>query len=210
MKIDFVSDIACPWCIIGLKSLEQALDAIGSEIEADIHFHPFEINPEMPQGGQDISEHLAQKYGATPEQTQKTRDAIKARGEAVGFTFSLEKRSRIYNTFNAHRMLHWAGLEGVQQAFEHALFRAYFTEGLDPGNADTLVRLAGELGLNHGRAREILETNAYAAEVRENEAHSLRQGINSVPAIVINDRHLIQGGQPAEVFEQALRQIAFS
>ena len=208
VKIDFVSDIACPWCIIGLKSLEQALDSVSAEIEADIHFHPFEINPQMPEGGQDVTEHLAQKYGATPEQSQRTREAIRQRGEAVGFLFSLDKRSRIYNTFDAHRMLHWAGLEGKQLEFKHALFKAYFTDGLDPGNSGTLVRLAGEIGLDQDLARQVIETNAYADEVREQEAYYQSQGIHSVPAVILNDRHLIQGGQPPDVFEKALRQIA--
>jgi predicted DsbA family dithiol-disulfide isomerase len=208
MKIDFVSDISCPWCIIGLKSLEQALERLGVEVAADIHFQPFELNPKMPAEGQDIGEHLAQKYGATPEQSQRTREAIRARGEAVDFTFSLDKRSRIYNTFDAHRMLHWAGLEGRQSELKHALFKAYFTDGLNPGDTATLVRLAGEVGLNEGRAMAILASDAYADEVRELEQRYLARGIHSVPSIIINDQHILQGGQPVEVFEQALRQFA--
>jgi predicted DsbA family dithiol-disulfide isomerase len=208
MKIDFVSDISCPWCAIGLNSLEQALQRIGDEVKVDLHFQPFELNPQMPPEGQDITEHLAEKYGATPEQSQQTREAIRARGEQLGFTFSMDKRSRIYNTFDAHRLLHWAEKEGLQQALKHALFKAYFTDGENPGSHDVLIRVVGEVGLDTARAREILSSDAYAEETRQQERFYLDQGIHSVPAVIINDRHLISGGQPVEVFEQALRQVA--
>ena len=208
MKIDFVSDVSCPWCIIGLKSLEQALARIGSDIDATLHFQPFELNPHMPPGGQDIDEHLQQKYGATPEQGAQTREMIRARGAALGFTFNMDKRSRIYNTFDAHRILHWAGLEGRQGEMELALFGAYFTDGQDPGSHELLVRLAGDVGLDAERAKAILASDEFAREVRELEAFYQRAGIHSVPAVIINDRHLISGGQPPEVFEQALRELA--
>jgi predicted DsbA family dithiol-disulfide isomerase len=208
IKIDFVSDVSCPWCIIGLKSLETALAAIGPDVQAEIHFQPFELNPNMPAGGQDINEHLLEKYGATPEQSSQTRDMIRARGAAVGFTFSMDKRSRIYNTFDAHRLLYWAGLEGRQQDLEHALFHAYFTLGDNPGDHVVLQRVAGEIGLDNTRAAQILAGDEFTKEVRERQSFYQRQGINSVPAVIINDRHLISGGQPADVFERALRQIA--
>jgi predicted DsbA family dithiol-disulfide isomerase len=208
IKIDFVSDVSCPWCIIGLKSLEQALDRMGGELKANMHFQPFELNPNMRPEGQDINEHLTEKYGATPEQSAQNREAIRARGEEVGFTFSMDKRSRIYNTFDAHRLLHWAEEEGRQPALKHALFRAYFTDGENPGSHDVLIRLAGEAGLDVNRAKEILSSDEYAADVRERERFYLDQGIHSVPAVIINDRYLIQGGQPPDVFERALRQIA--
>jgi len=208
MKIDFVSDVSCPWCVIGLKALEDAIARLGAEVKTEIHFQPFELNPQMPPGGQDITEHLAEKYGATPEQSEQTREMIRARGEEVGFTFALAKRSRIYNTFDAHRLLHWAELEGRQLALKHALFKAYFTDGENPGAHEVLIRLAGEVGLDATRAREILASDEYAEDVRKLERYYLDQGINAVPAVVVNDRHLIQGGQPAQVFEQALRQIA--
>jgi predicted DsbA family dithiol-disulfide isomerase len=208
MKIDFVSDISCPWCAIGLNSLEQALRRIGDEVKVDLHFQPFELNPQMPPEGQDITEHLAEKYGATSEQSQHTREAIRARGEQLGFTFSMDKRSRIYNTFDAHRLLHWAEKDGRQQALKHALFKAYFTDGENPGSHDVLIRVAGEVGLDTARAREILSSDAYAEETRQQERFYLDQGIHSVPAVIINDHHLISGGQPVEIFEQALRQVA--
>ena len=210
MKIDFVSDVSCPWCVIGLKSLEDALGRVAGEVQAEIHFQPFELNPKMPAEGQDIAEHLAEKYGSTPEQSQRNREMIRARGQDVGFTFSMDKRSRIYNTFDAHRLLHWAEEEGEgrQLALKEALFKAYFTDGESPGSHELLARVAGEVGLDITRAKAILASNEYADAVREREQFYLQQGIHAVPAVIINDKHLISGGQPAEVFEQALRQIA--
>ncbi|WP_332776055.1 DsbA family oxidoreductase [Polaromonas sp.] len=210
LKIDFVSDVSCPWCAIGLKSLDEALARVGGEVEAELHFQPFELNPKMPTEGQEINEHLSQKYGSTPAQLEQTREMIRQRGAEVGFTFGIGKRSRIYNTFDAHRLLHWAELQGhgLQKALKEALFKAYFTDGESPGSHEVLARVAGEVGLDEARAREILASHAYADEVREREQFYLQNGIHSVPAVIINERHLISGGQPAEVFEQALRQIA--
>ncbi len=210
LKIDFVSDVSCPWCVIGLKSLEDALGRVGDSVKADIHFQPFELNPKMAAEGQDIGEHLAEKYGSTPEQSQKNREMIRARGADVGFTFSMDKRSRIYNTFDAHRLLHWAGEEGqgLQLALKQALFKAYFTDGDSPGSHEVLARVAGEAGLDAARAKAILASDDYAEAVRERENFYLQQGVHAVPAVIINNKHLISGGQPAEVFEQALRQIA--
>ncbi len=208
LKIDFVSDVSCPWCVIGLRSLEQALARIDDGASVDIHFQPFELNPHMPAEGQDIAEHIAQKYGSTPEQLARNQEAIRLRGESLGFTFNTEKRSRIYNTFDAHRLLHWAQLEGRQYALKQALFAAYFTEGRNPSDREVLIDIAAQAGLDAARAREILETGAYADEVRQREQFYGQQGIQAVPSVIVNDKYLIQGGQPVEVFEQALRKIA--
>jgi predicted DsbA family dithiol-disulfide isomerase len=208
LKIDFVSDVSCPWCVIGLRSLEQALQRIGDSATADIHFQPFELNPHMAPEGQDIVEHLAQKYGSTREQLTRNQDAIRARGAALGFTFDMTKRSRVYNTFDAHRLLHWAELEGRQLPLKRALFAAYFTEGRDPSDRETLVDIATQVGLDAAQAREVLESGRYADDVRERERFYGERGIQAVPSVIINDKYLIQGGQPVEAFEQALRQIA--
>ncbi|OGB10257.1 MAG: disulfide bond formation protein DsbA [Burkholderiales bacterium RIFCSPHIGHO2_12_FULL_61_11] len=215
LKIDFVSDVSCPWCVIGLKALEQALARVGSDVTAELHFQPFELNPGMGVEGQEITEHITQKYGITPGQAQANRENIRLRGAELGFKFSMADepgggRHHIYNTFDAHRLLHWAELQGAerQKALKEALFKAYFTDGQSPASHEVLARVAGEAGLDAQRAREILASDAYADEVREREQFYLTQGIHSVPAIIINDRHLISGGQPVEVFEQALRQIA--
>jgi predicted DsbA family dithiol-disulfide isomerase len=210
LKIDFVSDVSCPWCAIGLASLEKALATLGSEVQAELHFQPFELNPQMPPGGQEITEHITQKYGSTPQQQAASREAIRQRGESVGFTFRKEGRGRIYNTFDAHRLLHWAELEGPgrQHALKKALLQAYFTDGKSPEDKEVLLGAVVQAGLDAGKAKEILQSDAYAAQVREREQFYLNNGIHAVPAVIVNERHLIQGGQPAEVFEQALRQIA--
>ena len=210
LKIDFVSDVSCPWCAIGLKSLQQAIARVGDAVEVELHFQPFELNPQMPPGGQDTTEHLVEKYGGTPEQFDANRAAIRERGAALGFEFRMDKRGRIYNTFDAHRLLHWADTQGAgkQLALKEALLALYFTDGGDPSDHDSLVRVADEAGLDAERARQVLATGEFTDEVRAQERFFTGQGIQAVPSVIINDRHLLQGGQPVEVFERALRQIA--
>jgi predicted DsbA family dithiol-disulfide isomerase len=210
IKIDFVSDVSCPWCAIGLQSLQTALQRLDGELDPTLTFQPFELNPQMVTEGEDITEHLNKKYGSTPEQAAAARENIRARGEALGFTFNMDKRGRIYNTFNAHRLLHWAETEGEgkQVALKKALLTAYFTEGENPSDSALLVRVAASVGLDAARAQAILDSDEFTAEVRAQERFYQQAGINSVPAIILNDQHLISGGQPPEVFEQALRQIA--
>jgi predicted DsbA family dithiol-disulfide isomerase len=205
MKIDFVSDVACPWCAVGLNSLERALERLGDAVDVELHIRPFELNPQMPPDGEDAAEHLAGKYGLTPEQLERNRAMIRQRGAEVGFEFG--DRARVWNTFDAHRLLHWAGLEGRQRELKHALLRAYHGRGENPGAHEVLLKLAREVGLDVERAREVLESGRYAAEVRAEERHWQELGIHAVPSVIINDRHLIQGGQPPDVFEQALRQL---
>lgn len=208
LRIDFVSDVSCPWCAVGLAALEQALERTQGEVEADIHFQPFELNPRMGPEGEDATEHLQRKYGMPAEQLAANQDAIVQRGAELGFTFDMDRRRRVHNTFDAHRLLHWAEEEGRQRELKHALLRAYFTEGRDVSDHDTLVAIAGDAGLPADRAREILASDTYAAEVRTMEGFFMQQGIQAVPAVIIERRHLISGGQPVEVFEQALRQVA--
>jgi len=208
LHIDFVSDVSCPWCVIGLRSLEQAVANMDEGLDAEISFQPFELNPQMPPEGQDLDEHLLEKYGATPAQFAATRQAIRDRGEELGFEFRMDRRNRIYNTFDAHRLLHWAETQGRQLELKHALFRAYFTEGENPGAREVLLRVAADVGLDARRAAEILDSETYAEEVRERERHFQSLGIHAVPAVIVNGKYLIQGGQPASVFEQALREIA--
>jgi predicted DsbA family dithiol-disulfide isomerase len=215
LKIDFVSDVSCPWCVVGLRALDQALERVQDDIRVELRFQPFELNPTMAAEGQDITEHITEKYGITPAQAEANRENIRQRGAELGFTFSGSNaagggRSRIYNTFDAHRLLHWAELESLaqQRALKEALFAAYFTDGQSPGSHEILIKLAGQVGLNPERAQQILASNEFADDVRVREAFYTGRGIRSVPAVIINDQHLISGGQPVEVFEQALRQIA--
>ena len=209
VKIDFVSDVACPWCAVGLRSLEEAIARVPG-VQVELHFQPFELNPQMPAEGEDAVEHLTRKYGISAEQAAQNGEAIRARGAALGFEFRMDRRRHVYNTFDAHRLLHWAGLEGPQRqlALKHALLRAYFTDGEDVSSVDTLARLAVEAGLEDARARQILASDEFAEAVRQQESFYASQGITAVPSVIFNDRHLIQGGQPVELFEQALRQLS--
>ena len=208
MKIDFVSDIACPWCAVGLNALEIALQRIGDDILVTLHMQPFELNPDMAMEGEDAAAYLSRKYGLDTAQLTANRANIRARGDAVGFSFG--DRTRVWNTFDAHRLLHWAGLQDAakQRALKHALLRAYHGEGRNPGAKDVLIELAQEAGLDAAAAQGILESDHYQQDVRTAEQLWISRGINSVPAVIIDDRHLISGGQPPDVFEQALRQIA--
>jgi predicted DsbA family dithiol-disulfide isomerase len=191
---------------VGLNSLEIALARLQGVVQPELHFQPFELNPALPPEGEDAMEHLARKYGASREQLHATRQVLKERGARVGFEFG--DRVRVWNTFDAHRLLHWAGQEGKQRELKHALLRAYHTRGENPGLPEVLERCALEAGLDPAAARQVIASDRYADEVRRLEAHYQELGIRSVPSVIIDDRHLIEGGQPPEAFEQALRRIA--
>ena len=208
LRIDFVSDVVCPWCAIGLASLEQALQRTQGEVAADIHFQPFELNPQLPAEGEGIGEHLQRKYGLSEAQLAENQERIRQRGAELGVVFDFNARSRIWNTFDAHRLLHWAGLEAHQVALKHALLRAYFSEGCNVSDHEALANIAATVGLDVDRARALLASDEYGAEVREAEQFFLRNGISGVPAVIIEQKHLVSGGQPVEVFERALREIA--
>jgi predicted DsbA family dithiol-disulfide isomerase len=208
MRIDFVSDVVCPWCVIGLKSLEQALANAADVVTPDIRFQPFELNPDMPRAGQNVAEHIAQKYGADPERSRGTRDLIRSSAAAFGFAMNTGPDSRIWNTFDCHRLLHWAGLSGHQAALKLALFTTHFSNGANLGDPETLAAAAASVGLDADAARDILSSDAYADDVRRDEAFWRQQGISAVPAIVIDGKYLITGGQPVETFEKAIRRIA--
>lgn len=206
MKIDFVSDVACPWCAVGLNTLEQAVQRLGPQVDVEWHFQPFELNPQLGPEGEDLAEHLAHKYGMSPEQVAQGQQTLRERGAAVGFTFGT--RARIWNTFDAHRLLHWAGLHGRQRELKHALLQAYHTQGENPGDPRVLLRCARQAGLDAEAAQVVIASDRYADEVRRGEQYFQQRGIGAVPTVIIDERHLIQGGQPVEVFEQALRRIA--
>ena len=210
MRIDVVSDVACPWCAIGVSALERALARIGGELgEVEVHLQPFELNPTMQAEGADAAQYLSEKYGLSPEQLTANRERIAERGAAEGFTFGT--RSRVWNTFDAHRLLFWAGVEGprgAQLALKKALLAAYHGEGRNIASADVLLELAVQTGLPDERARAVLEGGEFGEEVRQAERFWQGIGVHSVPAVIVDRKHLISGGQPSAVFEQALRQIA--
>ena len=210
LRIDFVSDVACPWCGVGLGALQAALARVAPGITAELHFQPFELNPQLGPEGQDTLEHLTQKYGISADQARANAEVIRERGAAVGFTFDPGRRSRVWNTFDAHRLLHWAELQGPAQqlALKQALLKSYLTDGENPSDPAVLVRLAGESGLDTEQARAILASDTYADATRQRQKEYLDAGIRSVPAIILDRQHLISGGQPVDVFESALRQVA--
>ena len=212
MQIDFVSDVVCPWCAIGLASLETALKRLEGEIEVELRFQPFELNPDMPPEGETRDAYIAAKYGRSPEQIAAGREQIRERAASLGFTMKSDDQTRVYNTFDAHRLLHWAGLDAKSKAsqatLKHALLRAYFTEGLNIADRDVLAAKAEEAGLDPKEARAILDSDRYAEEVRLEEEAWRATGISAVPAIVVNRTYLISGGQPPEVFETHLREMS--
>lgn len=207
LHIDFISDIACPWCVIGLRSLLTALESVKGEVEAEIRFWPFELNPDMAPEGENVAEHVAKKYGSTRERSDAVREVIKEHGAALGFTFNYGPDSRIWNTFDAHRLLAWALPQGKQLALKQALFKSNFTDQRPTNDVEALVDAAREAGLDAGVAREVLNSDAFAEEVRAEEGHWRANGIQAVPSVIFNERWLIQGGQPPEIFAQAMRDI---
>jgi len=202
LDIAFVSDVACPWCAIGLASLEQALARLPKDIDVAIHVEPFELNPDMGPEGAEVVKYLGRKYGRTPEQIAQVQARIREHGAAVGFAFG--PRTHVWNTFDAHRMLHWAGLEGRALDLKRALLHAYHAEGRNPAAAEVLVELAGKVGLDPARAKAIVESREYEAEVRDRERFWVQRGVGGVPLVVVDDAHAIEGAQPPDVFARAL------
>lgn len=205
LTIDFVSDVVCPWCVIGLLGLERAIAAGVDAFDVEIRLQPFELNPDMPAGGQDIGEHIVEKYGAVPS---GAGERIRAMAAAVGFAMPQREGARIYNTFDAHRLLHWAADSGRHVALKHALFAAYFTEGRDPGDPAVLVEVAADAGLDPAAARDLIATGEGGDAVRAAERHWRGEGIMSVPTAIIEGQYLIQGAQEPAAYERALRRIA--
>ena len=210
LRIDFVSDVVCPWCAVGLASLEQALRQLQGEVEAELHFQPFELDPDMPAGGMDVATNLKRKYGMSDAQLAENQARIRDRGAELGFTFDFHARSRTWNTFDAHRLLHWAAAEAPERQLplKRALLVANFSEGRDISDHAVLADVAAGVGLDAGRAGAVLAGGEFADAVRDAETFFQRLGIASVPAVIIERRHLISGGQPVEVFARALREIA--
>ncbi len=208
MQIDFVSDVVCPWCVIGLRELETALARLSDVVEPDIHLQPFELNPTLPREGENAGEHFKRKFGRAMDASSGIRETIRTRAAGLGFTMAFGDDSRIYNSFDAHRLLHWAETQGRQVALKHALFEAYFTRNVNIADPDILVATAESVGLDGAEAREILTSGRYADAVSQAERSWTQSGVNSVPAVVVNRKYLISGGQTADVFESSLRRIA--
>ncbi|WP_448653362.1 DsbA family oxidoreductase [Pseudomonas fluorescens] len=208
VTIDFVSDVVCPWCALGVTALEQAIANLAGEVTVELTFKPFELNPDMLAEGENAVAHMMRKYGRSAEEVASGKRMLMERGEAIGFTFDLEKRSHFYNTFDAHRLLFWALQQGRQIELKKTLLRGFFTDGQNVSDHETLARLAVEAGLESEGARQVLGSAAYADEVRELEAFYRERGINSVPAMVLNGRQLVSGSQSVSDYEQILREIS--
>lgn len=206
LRIDIVSDVMCPWCIIGYRQLAEALDATGTA--HDIHWHPFELNPDMPPEGQNVREHIAEKYGATPEQSDKSRKQMTALGADLGFDFRYTDDMRMHNTFNAHQLLHWADTLGRKHDLKLALFTAHFTDRWNLSDDTVLADVAGETGLDRAEALAVLADQRFASEVRQIEDFWVQQGIRGVPAVVLDRKHLVTGAQGVENYTSILGQIA--
>jgi predicted DsbA family dithiol-disulfide isomerase len=207
LDIQFISDVMCPWCVIGLGNLSKALEELKDKVDATVTYRPFELNPDMPAEGQNLNEHIAEKYGINQEQSDQNREMIQARGKEVDFDFNFTSESRMRNSFDAHRLLHWAHLEGKQAELKVALFKAHFTHNQDISNYQTLANLAASVNLDLAAAKGILENGYFAEEVRLQEQQWQQNGITSVPTVIINNAYAISGGQPAEVFKSAIEEI---
>lgn len=204
ITVDIVSDVVCPWCIIGYKKLEQAMQRFEGKAEFALAWHAFELNPGMPPEGQDINEHMAQKYGATLEQSKANRERLRNAGSDLDFEFSYHENMRMVNTFDAHRVLHWAGETGKQTALKLALFKAHFTDGKDVSDHEVLIEVAGSVGLNEKRVRDLLGSDMFADEVRATEAEWQDRFISGVPAFIFNKKFMVPGAQDSDVFAQII------
>jgi len=206
IRIDIASDVVCPWCIIGYKQLETALRETG--MQGEVHWHPFELNPHMPEEGEDLQQHLAAKYGTTREDSRKARARLAEMGAALGFTFNYAEDMKMVNTFRAHQLLHWAGTHGREHDLKMALFAAFFTHRQDVNDSEVLADVAAGIGLDRNEALAVLCDARFAAEVRDSERLWINRGIQGVPAMVFNQKYLVTGAQGVENFTSILRQLA--
>jgi predicted DsbA family dithiol-disulfide isomerase len=210
IKIDYVSDVACPWCAVGLGNLNKAMTELSDKVNFEVHFRPFELNPNMPHGGQDAIEHLTEKYGLTAEQVKVNQANIRTKALEAGFAFHPEGRKRVYNTFDAHRLLYWAGKEydlQKQAALKKELLNTYFCLAVSLDDPENVLDAVMRAGLDKDRAQEVLKGNEYSKEVRDEEATYTSAGISSVPSIIIDGQYLLQGAQPPETFVNAFEQM---
>lgn len=207
IRVDLVSDVVCPWCVVGFKQFEEALARLDGEVAVDLYWHPFELNPLMPEEGQDLREHMQQKYGSTQAQSDAGRKRLSDLGDSLGFSFNFYEGMRIYNTFRAHQLIRWAEGQGKQSDMELALFESYFSKEENVGDLETLAGVAERVGLDSDEARAALEEERFADPVREQQRFWLRQGIQAVPSFVLDRRFLIPGAQDPEVFVSALERI---
>ena len=207
LQVDIVSDVVCPWCIIGYKQLQKALDIVVGQFDVTIRWHPFELNPHMPEEGQNLREHISQKYGSTVEQSKAAKARLIALGESLGFTFDYFDEMRMVNTFRAHQLLHWAGKQGRQTELKLALFDAFFSLRQNVSDSQVLAATAGRAGLSVTEALAVAEDGRYAQAVREEQQIWLGKEVHAVPTFLFNEKYMVSGAQEAETFVRFLNKI---
>ena len=205
LKIEIVSDVVCPWCVIGFRNLKKAIEELENELSFKISWKPYELHPEIPENGYDKELYMQQKFGSN--RGNGVYDEIVSIGKDLEFDFNFSKTKRIPNTFLAHRLLWYAGQKNVQNELSEALFYAYFTNGKDVGSIEVLAKIAYEVGLDKSEVITFLESDTGAKEVENQELDSIERSIGAVPTYIINDQYLIQGGQQPETFISFLRRI---
>jgi len=206
IKVDIVSDVVCPWCIVGLRQLQDA--AKNAEMDIDVHWHPFELNPNMPGSGQDLQEHMCEKYGTSVEQSNEARQNLTNIGDNLNIAFKFDQESRIVNTFKAHQLLHWANLQGSEHALKMGLFTAYFTDQLDINDSAVLLGVVESIGLDKNEAKAVLDDSRFETAVREEQRLWIDRGVSGVPAMVFSEKYLVTGAQGVENYTKILGTIA--
>lgn len=208
LKIDLVSDVSCPWCIVGYKRLEKAITQVADQIEVEVNWHPFELNLDLHQGGVNLRDYLMKRYGTTAEQSIQVRSNLTQLGKEVGFDFNFSDEMNVYNTRDAHKLIAWAGESDKQTEMKLALFQAYFSDGKAIENHDVLTECAESIGLDPIKAKQVVSSERWNKIVEDEEVHWLSLGVHAVPAIVINEQHLISGAQPVDILVEAMKDIA--
>lgn len=206
LRIDIVSDVVCPWCIVGYRQLEQAAKDTGVAVQ--VHWQPFELNPNMPPEGQNTTEQIMEKYGISEEQSKANRDHLQQLGAGLDFTFAFEDGMRMHNTFNAHQLIHWADGQGRGDYAKQAFFLAHFTDQRDLSDVEVLCDVMAEVGLDRAEAMAVLADQRFAQAVRESQNFWRQQGINGVPAMVFERKHLVTGAQGVENYISILNQLS--
>ena len=207
LKIDLVSDVVCPWCIIGYKRLEKAIAELGIGDQVEIEWQPFELNPQMPAEGQDVTEHITEKYGSTPEQQKESRRQMTEIGEELGFTFDYFDGMRMVNTFEAHVLLEYAKAFGKQTDLKLCLIKAFFSDRKDVSKKEILKEALLEVGLNADEALTKLDNEEARSEVRTTQGYWQRLGVKSVPTIVFDRKSAVTGAQPVDTLKQILSEL---
>tara|TARA_R110002051_G_scaffold283920_1_gene345905 strand:- start:13 stop:657 length:645 start_codon:yes stop_codon:yes gene_type:complete len=207
LKIDIVSDVVCPWCTIGYKRLEKAIQELGVADQIDIEWQPFELNPNMPAEGQNLNEHITEKYGSTLEQQNQSKKMMTDVGEELGFKFDYFDDMRMVNTFDAHVLLEYANDFGKQTELKMTLTKAFFSDRKDVSKRDVLKAALLEVGLNADEALAKLDSDEARLEVRNKQGYWKNMGVNSVPTIVFNRKSAVTGAQPVDTFKQVLSEL---